>query len=386
MKVLLVQGSAERAGAERMLLYLVKQLIASGSVTPVVLFLSEGPFIEEMRQTGAEIHVRPIGFRIRQPHRWGDVTDAISAVVAEVKPDLVHANGEKTSIFAARAARSRGIPSIAWLHDAPGAGGIAGSATQWMMAHSHPTSVVTCSRWMSEAFNRKYGFGSIAITNGLDLTTLPSTRKSIADLVPEASTWPVDAVVVSHLARLQRWKGTHVFIAAAAAVARLHPEARFLVVGDALYGREVEYAAELRAMATEAGFGGRLVFTGFRPDALDLMMASDVIAHCSIEPDPFPTVILEAMVMGKAVVATRTGGADEAIEDEDTGLLVAPADEQSMTDAIASLIASPDLRASLGARARSTATERYDSRRMAAEFEDLYGRITSVPLAARGQP
>ena len=73
----------------------------------------------------------------------------------------------------------------------------------------------------------------------------------------------------------------------------------------------------------------------------------------------FPLAVLEAMMAGRAVVASRVGGIPEMIVDGETGLLVPPKDAGALASALAWLIASPSLRDRLGKAARSRAMQEF---------------------------
>lgn len=397
LRVLFVQGAAERAGAERVLASLVRSLDGA-EVSPEVAFLAEGPFVEEVASFGVPVHLLESPGRLRDVGRVRGAIRALGALVTERQADLVHANGEKMSFYAGWAARRAARPAIFWLHDAP-ASGIAARLAQRAMARSPHAAVVTCARWMVPAFAAACRLRAEAIHNGVHPGDLPAWARPAfaggpAPAAPEAGPlddikrvagWPADAIVFTHVARLQRWKGAEVFLQAAALTSRAVPAARFLVVGGALYGREEGYAASLPRLATSLGLDGTVVFTGNRPDGLEILAASDVVAHCALVPEPFPMVILEAMATGRAVVATRTLGPEEAIEDGRTGLLVPPGDHRAMAEAFCALAAGPALRASLGAAAAAGARDRFSAARMAREFEALYRRVAArEPATTRG--
>ena len=114
--------------------------------------------------------------------------------------------------------------------------------------------------------------------------------------------------------RLQRWKGQDVFVEAAAEVARRHPQARFAIVGGSVFGLEPEFLEGLKRRVAELNLVDRLVFTGFRKDVAALMAACDVVCHTSRVPEPFGLVVIEAMMLGRPVIATRGGGPSEIID------------------------------------------------------------------------
>jgi glycosyltransferase involved in cell wall biosynthesis len=88
------------------------------------------------------------------------------------------------------------------------------------------------------------------------------------------------------------------------------------------------------------------------------MARVEVVVHPSLT-EGFGRVVLEAMALGRSVVASRVGGLREAIEDGENGYLITPGDVVAMADRIARLIRDSSLRARLGAAARVTVQERY---------------------------
>ncbi|MGH2769330.1 MAG: glycosyltransferase family 4 protein, partial [Actinomycetota bacterium] len=315
--------------------------------------------------------------RLRQVARIPGAVRALREAIEEVGADVVHANGEKVSIYAGWAARAACRPCVFWLQDAPG-GAPAARLVQAIMACTPRSAAVACSEWMARAFRRAYGIPALTIHHGVSLRDLPTTahlaRSTTLGRIKADAGWPEDALVALHAARLQRWKGTEVFLRAARLASHI-PKLRFLVAGGALYGREREYAASLPDLASKLGLGEKAFFTGHRSDLLEFAAGSDMMAHCSLRPEPFGMVVVESMALGLPVIATRTGGPMEIIEDGCTGLLVPPGDAGALAAAMAGLAASPQRRRQIGEAAARAAAERFSAERMARRFEALYRRI-----------
>lgn len=91
--------------------------------------------------------------------------------------------------------------------------------------------------------------------------------------------------------------------------------------------------------------------------------------------EAMPVAWLEAMAMGKAIVASRTGPGPELIDDGVTGLLCDPYDPSSIAQQIIRLLKDPELRASLGREARKVAVERYSLDKLAKKNEEFYRHV-----------
>jgi glycosyltransferase involved in cell wall biosynthesis len=165
--------------------------------------------------------------------------------------------------------------------------------------------------------------------------------------------------------RLQAWKGQHVFLRAAAELARRDIAARYLMVGGSVFGLDPNYANDLQRFARDAGIAGRVLFLGQRSDTNALMNACDVVVHASVEPEPWGLVLAEAMAAGRAVIGAAAGGPLEMIANGQTGLLTPPGDAAALAGAMESLFRQPELRRALGEAARQYAEEHFDRFRAA---------------------
>ena len=137
-------------------------------------------------------------------------------------------------------------------------------------------------------------------------------------------------------------EGADVFLRAASLVARVLPEARFVLIGDGRLRRKLE------ALAGDLGLLEESVrFLGFRDDAADLIAGLDILAVPS-RSDGTPLVVGEAMTAGVPVVATRVGGLPDQVTHRQTGLVVDPEDPEGLATALVSLLLAPDEARQLG--------------------------------------
>lgn len=177
-------------------------------------------------------------------------------------------------------------------------------------------------------------------------------------------------VVVGVVSRLggDAWrKGIDRFLEAVALVAPGSPGARFMVIGDGGMRPTLEQRAE------ELGIADRVRWTGWRADVPRLLAAMDVFVMPSLY-EGTPTILMEAMAMAKAVVATRVGAVPEVIIDGDNGLSVAADDGRALADAIRPLLSDAALRARLGSRARETAERSLSREAMIEGYLAVFGR------------
>jgi glycosyltransferase involved in cell wall biosynthesis len=169
-----------------------------------------------------------------------------------------------------------------------------------------------------------------------------------------------DEMLVGFVGTFGPWHGVLV-LARAIALVPQETRVRFLLVGAGSLREEAE------RIIREAGAGERVIFTGaVEHDRVPALLdACDVLAspHVPLEDGSeffgSPTKLFEYMAMGKPIVASRLGQIGEVLETEETALLVEPGDARALCEAILRLARTPELRARLGAQARSAAIARH---------------------------
>lgn len=157
-----------------------------------------------------------------------------------------------------------------------------------------------------------------------------------------------DTLVIGNVAALAPHKAQEDFVRAARVVADALPTARFFIVGE---GAE---RPRLEALVRELGLADRLLLTGFRDDALEILSLFDCFVLSS-SLEGLCTSIMDAQVLGVPVVATRTGGVPDLVQDGDTGLLVPPRQPTALAAAILRLLRDSALRERVVAAARARA-------------------------------
>lgn len=147
--------------------------------------------------------------------------------------------------------------------------------------------------------------------------------------------------------RVIRWKGQKELIRAFAAI-KDKIDAKIVVVGDATEGFDRSYIEEIKVFVAEAGLSEKVVFLGFTRDIRPIYLAADVVVHASIEPEPFGLVIIEAMAMGKPVIASNLGAPAELVEDGVDGYLISSRNTQALGECMTRLASDQDKRSKLG--------------------------------------
>ena len=187
------------------------------------------------------------------------------------------------------------------------------------------------------------------------------------------------------LATYEPRKG-HVFLFDAfAQVLQRVPQARLLVCGSGTDAERARLAAECDAR----GLATKVRLQGFRPDALRLLAAADLLVVPSQSFESFGLTCVEAMVRRVPVVATRTGGLPEVVANDEGGYVVAHDDASAFAARMTDLLVDPILRRAQGERGRHRYERLFRAPRMAAQYAELlnqgklavHGRVNPAVLA-----
>jgi glycosyltransferase involved in cell wall biosynthesis len=170
---------------------------------------------------------------------------------------------------------------------------------------------------------------------------------------PAGTTGSRDLVVVGRLSAI---KGQDTAIRAAALVRAAGHDVTLTLVGDCYPGYEAVEEG-LRALAVQEGVDAVTAFTGFQDPAPYVAAADVVLVPSRVES--FGLVAVEALLLGRPVVAARTGGLREVIRDGETGLLVDADDPRALADAVIRLLRDPQLATALGTAGRADAQARF---------------------------
>lgn len=183
--------------------------------------------------------------------------------------------------------------------------------------------------------------------------------------------------LVALIGRIEKVKGVAEFVEAGLQVLGRRPETAFLLVG----GTEDEVLeTRLRQLVSASPHGERFVFTGRRSDVPGILRDADVVVSASAR-EGMPMNLLEAMAAGKAVVATRSGGAEEVVVDGETGFLVPVGDAGALAGAIDRALSDPTALAEMGRKGRERAISEFGAKEMASRFETVYERLAGSQAA-----
>ncbi len=179
--------------------------------------------------------------------------------------------------------------------------------------------------------------------------------------------------IVGVLGRLDEQKGQEVLLRAVPEVVQRHPDAYFVIAGDETAG-EPGYKSYLQKVSRDLGIERYVRFLPFTDDVPRLMAAFDVFTLPSFS-ETYGLVVVEAMAMGRPIIATNAGGVPEIITNGKTGLLIEPRDSNAVARAIHRVLSDTILRNSIARSARKEALHRYDFN---ACVDSLLGSLATI--------
>lgn len=204
----------------------------------------------------------------------------------------------------------------------------------------------------------------LAIGNGVDVARFDPGKVGAGATVRNALGIPESAYVVGCIGRQVREKGIAEFLRAAELLAARHPQVWFLLIGERLISDHA-HGVDVELAAARAVLGERLVAPGLRSDIPECLAAMDLFCLPSWR-EGMPRTIIEAMMMGKPVVATDIRGAREEVVPGETGALVPTRSPDRLAETISRFIDDPGMGMRMGAVGRERALLLYDEKEVIA--------------------
>jgi glycosyltransferase involved in cell wall biosynthesis len=191
--------------------------------------------------------------------------------------------------------------------------------------------------------------------------------------VREARAWPVDAPLIACVAAFTPEKGHHTLLEAAILLAARMPEVRWALAGDG------PQRARLEQHAADAGLAHQIAFLG-HIDYVDRLIAEASVVVSAATSEGLGSTLLDAMALGRPIVATAVGGVPELLA-SGSGVLVPNGDAAALAREIEHLLRNPALAGTMAAAGRR-AVQAYDVRGMAERTIGVYRSALINPVSA----
>jgi glycosyltransferase involved in cell wall biosynthesis len=337
-------------GSELMLWHLFRAA-AAAEISLNAVFLADGPMVNECRELGIKTQMLQAG-RVRHVHRYIATIRKIARISQWHHASLILSWLAKGQLYGGAAAALIGLPSAWYQASTP-------SPNSWMdrLATLMPAaSVITVSSAGAAAQARLIPARRVdLIYPGVDMKIFDPERLPSAQTMRLRLGLPPEGPVIGIVGRLQSWKGMHVIIEALPTVLVRFPSATCVVVGGR-HDLEPDYPEFLQQTVRRLNVSSQVFFVGHQTNVEDWMQAMDIVVHAS-DNEPFGIVVIEAMALGKPVVAGADGGPTEIITNGADGLLVPYGDVQGVASAVLRLLEDPEASKRMGQRARTRARD-----------------------------
>ena len=292
----------------------------------------------------------------------------LASLTREHEFDILHAHMARDYVPAAIASRRAGVPVVLTRHVLFPMSGINKLLLRNVGRVIAVSSAVEAN--LQAIFEKEKIF---AVTNGIAMEKFGNVSGEDASAFRDVYGIDSGVKLVTSVGELKALKGQEDFILAASEIAKVRPDAHFLVVGrDNSPGRA--FRKKLRRMVRVLDLEGRFTFLEWVEDTAPMLAATDVFVSAS-HSESFGLAILEAMASGRPVVATRTAGALELIEDGVSGLLAGVKEPLEISKAVVDILDDGDQAHQLGTAARSRAADNFSLAKMVASTESVYEEL-----------
>lgn len=297
---------------------------------------------------------------------------ALGEALASFRPHVVLASGPRTAGLGVAAAREAATAHVVLLVNGLASLGLGDGVP---------------NGWLAARGRRRRARAAVAAADLVVLHNAPDHRRLVAEgLMAPEHPWrvvPGSGVDLAHyalaplpplgggltflmLGRLVRATGADTFIEAAMLIAAKAPGARFVLAGgrvraaDAVPGRLLEQAT------------GVVELAGHLDDVRPAIAAAHVLVHPS-PSEGLPGAVLEAMSMGRPIIASDVAGCRQTVDERVNGILVPAGDAAALAGAMSALLRRPDLLVPMARASRQKAERRYDEREIVREMLNAMG-------------
>jgi glycosyltransferase involved in cell wall biosynthesis len=356
-KVLYIVTQSDWGGAQKYVYDLASNL-PKGYI-PVVVCGGNGKLIDRLERKGVlVIRARRLLRRIDPLYDVAAYFE-IKRILRIIRPDIVHLNSTKAEVIGGLAARRERVPHIIFTAH--------GYVVNEQMPEWKKTIYVRLERYASKMMHRiicvsKLDRFTAFFYRMADFSKISVIHNGIGQFKISKRTG--DKLTIVTVANMYPNKGYLTLLKAIRRLNREGLEARYIFAGDGKQRAEIEgYIARYNLK--------NIKLLGFRHSIKSVLALGDIFVLASYK-EGLPFVVLEAMMAGLPVVATKVGGIPEIITEDDDGLLVPPARYKQLAKAIMKLACDRKLRRKIGRSARQKVIEQFSKRKMLDSTYGLY--------------
>ena len=377
--ILYLDSGSGIGGGQRSLLLLLN-LLDKERFTPFVGCLDDSAFAAEAAKTEASViplslpaahnktdKVKRFTFGdLLEDFRQLQVVLQLHRVVKQHAIDLIHANSLSVALLGGIVARLNRIPILMHKRYATSYGVLDRLCERLL----HRVILVSeATRWDFASATKQ-----TLIYNGVDLDAFQASPTEVETLRTELLGDTSDASILAGVVtRITPEKGIH-FLVRSMAELKGKIDVKLLIVGGPYFEKDIDYMDKLKQEVADLGLEDSVIFTGFLSDTRIVTSLLDIVLVPSIIPEACPRTIIEAMAVGKPVIATPLGGSKELVTPE-TGILVPPEDASAIANAMKSLASNQEQLTAMRKASRIRAVELFSSKKNTVLTEAVYTEL-----------
>jgi glycosyltransferase involved in cell wall biosynthesis len=370
MRILFFIESLTAGGKERRLTQLMKGLRSTTDFEFSLAIMSKDIHYKEIYDLNIEIN-----FIIRKVKKDVSSFYEFYKLCKKLRPDIVHCWDSMTATYLVPACKLLGIKIVnGMVVDTPVIQNIHNK--DWLRARlTFPFSNVIIGN--SNAGLKAYkapASRSVCINNGMELSRFINLKDPLI-IKQELFGQNSDGFYIAGMVgSFEDRKDYNTLIETTLSILSSRNNIRFVLVGDG------KYLSEIRGRVPDS-LSDKIVFTGKRSDIESIVNVFDIgilLTNSKVHGEGISNSIIEYMALGKPVIATRGGGTDEVVFDNQNGFLVDPGNPDQVREKIELLIENPSLLARLGKEGRKMVEERFDLEIMTKKYIEVYKKLLSL--------
>ncbi|WP_279096259.1 glycosyltransferase family 4 protein [Lactobacillus taiwanensis] len=378
--ILYLHAGAEMYGADKILLELVSGLDKT-KFKPIVILPTDGVLREKLEEANISVHVisypilrrkyfNPKGI-IEYVSNYKSKSDDIIRFLGQnnIKVDLIHVN-TLAVLEGIRLKKKLNVPLYWHIHEIITHPKIINNFLCWCVNRYSDKAIVVSGPVKKHLINSGVNSQKIkVIHNGIDSSIFSPDVKS--DYLYKEWNIPKNAIKVGMIGRVNNWKGQGDFLEALAPLLDKFDNLYLFIIGSAFEGQEWR-VNNLKEKIAPLPHNNRIIYSEFRKDNYAVEHFFDILILPSTSPDPLPTVVLETMGCGRAIIGYAHGGITEMVKDQYNGRLVSPLDKDSLRKAVENCIIDKKY-IKWGENSRKRLLENFSLAKFINTFEKIYG-------------
>lgn len=376
--ILYLHAGAELYGADIVLLELLKN-INKNKYNPYVVLPCNGPLVDKLRQNNINVEIinypilrrkyfNPIGM-INYIKDYIKYSNKLKQICKREKINIIHTN--TTAVLEGVYLKKKlSLPHIWHIHEIIVKPRFIHKFLSFMVS-KFSDEVVTVSKAVKGHLDSTGYFDKEVnvIYNGVDNCVFKKSNE--VEYLKNEFNIPNNSLVVGMIGRINAWKGQNDFLDAMEIVLENNKNTYAMLVGGVFEGEEWRIK-ELKERINSMKYKDRIIFINYRKDTKNIHALYDIFVLPSINPDPLPTVVLEAMATKNPIVGYKHGGICEMVKEDYNGVLAKVKDTKDLANKIIKLINDNELRVNMGKNSLERQQQNFSLNSYVKNFEEIY--------------